>query len=859
MFCTSKIKSQSQWMLAFALFSALLMAANPCFGQDDSDDSDDSNSSEPAKSASVFSRMFGPSTKKPSPAASKPKVPASTTAAKGNRGGFMVPLKSFTKAFRAPSEAEIAESLDVQDVMPKTPPRLPREPFRNLTRSQERRDRTTNDLSVEVAEPSLFPIPPSSGPQARTGKDSGSGLASAESSSKPTGSSGRAPIVGGEPEVKPIAKPKSNMPPAMTKAPSVRSKSENQNAIAEAASNTKSDAVTLESSSTSRRTASNAVITESPSPIVSEKPSLLDAVAKRSQSAANNAKEKALATAAVAATKTKNLLDLGDANATTAIAKPLVSGVNTLEPQDDSAATSNPLPKSTKEPAASAAEENDELPKINRSSNVASEVKRRNSDQSSDERSSIGSTSSPALRHEMSVPSVKVNVNGPSALLVNQEASYDVIAKNDGRSPLNGLAVRVAVPTHVTVGQFSASAGTAQLDNDQDGNAIVWQLEQLEAGESKNLRLILQSPKPEHFALGLEWTLMPQLAELQLQVQQPQLAVAIEGPSEVEFGKPQTYRIRVKNPGNADVKAVSIALTAEPYGSNQSDIGDVAAGAERVVEVEMTFQQSGTLPVVASASSTVSQLKAQSAVDVQVRQSELVATWFGPSEYYQGSPTDYELEFTNKGTIAAVDVECKIKLPQGSEGVTLPPGSTRSGDFVKWDIKRIEPQQKLSIPLRLTLTRLGENAIQFDAKCNSSNDANATILTNIDSIADLHLAVTDPVAPAPVGQPVVYEIVITNRGKKAASDVEVVAQFSDGVEPIRLEGGAGRIVPGQAIFNPVTKIKPNEKLTLKVVAEASKSGVHRFRTEVKCVGSDADLLEEESTRFLATSNKSDRR
>lgn len=847
-------------MRAFAVFFALLMAANPCFGQDDSDDSDDSKSSEQAKTPSVFSRMFGSSTKKPPAPASKPKVPASTTAAKGNRGGFMVPLKSFTKAFRAPSDAEIAESLNVEDVMPKSPPRLPREPFRNLTRSQERRDRATNDLSVEVEEPSLFPIQPSPGPQSRTGNDSGSGLTSAESASKPTGASGRAPIVGGEPAVKPIAKPKSDTPSQITKAPTVRSKPENLNAKAKTATNIKNDAVVLESSSTSRRTASNAVITESPSPSVSDKPSLHEAVVKRSQSAANQVQEKALATAALAATKAKNLLDLGDSNATTAIAKPLAPDVNPLDSQDDSVAKSNTSTKPTEKPATSAVEENDELPKINRSSNVASEVKRPSPDQRSDERSSIGSTASPALRHEMSVPSVKVIVNGPSALLVNQEASYDVVAKNDGRSPLNGLAVRVAVPTHVTVGKFSASAGTAQLDNDQDGNAIVWQLEQLEAGESKNLRLILQSPKPEHFALGLEWTLMPQLAELQIQVQQPQLAVAIEGPSEVEFGKPQTYRIRVKNPGNADVKAVSIALTAEPYGSNQSDIGDIAAGAERVVEVEMTFQQSGTLPVVASASSTVSQLKAQSAVDVQVRQSELVATWFGPSDYYQGSPTEYELELTNTGIIAAVDVECKIKLPQGFEGVTLPPGSTRSGDFVKWDIKRIEPQQKLSIPLRMTLTKLGENAIQFDAKCSSSIDANATILTNIDSIADLHLSVTDPVAPAPVGQPVVYEIIITNRGKKAASDVEVVAQFSDGVEPIRLEGGVGRIVPGQAIFNPVATIKPNEKLTLKVVAEASKSGVHRFRTEVKCVGSDADLLEEESTRFLATgSSKSDNR
>ena len=100
---------------------------------------------------------------------------------------------------------------------------------------------------------------------------------------------------------------------------------------------------------------------------------------------------------------------------------------------------------------------------------------------------------------------------------------------------------------------------------------------------------------------------------------------------------------------------------------------------------------------------------------------------------------------------------------------------------------------------------------------------------------------------------------ITNRGKKAASDIEVIAQFSEGIEPLRLEGHTGRVVPGQAIFNSIPSIQPNEKLVLRIVAEASKPGVHRFRTEVKSLGSDTDLLEEESTRYLATGLKPDRR
>jgi uncharacterized repeat protein (TIGR01451 family) len=189
----------------------------------------------------------------------------------------------------------------------------------------------------------------------------------------------------------------------------------------------------------------------------------------------------------------------------------------------------------------------------------------------------------------------------------------------------------------------------------------------------------------------------------------------------------------------------------------------------------------------------------------------------------------------------------------------MPPGAVRSGEFVKWDIKKIGTDEKMTFPFRLSLTKIGDNPFAFTAECSSGGESKADFSTIVDSIADLHLSVVDPTAPAPVGQPVVYEIVITNRGKKAASDIEVIAQFSEGIEPLRLEGHTGRVVPGQAIFNSIPSIQPNEKLVLRIVAEASKPGVHRFRAEVKSPGSDADLLEEESTRYLATGLKPDRR
>jgi hypothetical protein len=91
---------------------------------------------------------------------------------------------------------------------------------------------------------------------------------------------------------------------------------------------------------------------------------------------------------------------------------------------------------------------------------------------------------------------------------------------------------------------------------------------------------------------------------------------------------------------------------------------------------------------------------------------------------------------------------------------------------------------------------------------------------------------------------------VANRGSKAAENVRVLAQFSEGIEPLRIEGHAGRIVPGQALFDQLAQIAPKQTVTLKVICQASKNGVHRFRAAVQSPASQEDLLEEGSTRFV---------
>lgn len=455
---------------------------------------------------------------------------------------------------------------------------------------------------------------------------------------------------------------------------------------------------------------------------------------------------------------------------------------------------------------------------------------------------------------------MRLQVQGANSILVGQGAPYEIVATNEGKEVLQGLLVRASVPKGVQIGDVAVTDGNFEIDSDEADNGVVWELEQLPAGTSKTLRLMINAIQAEHFALGLEWTVTPPTSQMQVHVQQPQLQLALEGPAEVDYGRPQIYRMRIRNPGNADVQRVSVELTAEPYGSNQSEIGDVPAGSERVVEVELTFQQAGRLPIKAKAFSTISNLDASSNIEVNVQQSTLLATWNGPTEFYQGSTAEYDLTLENQSGIIAREITCNIKLPTGVDVIGLPPGVTRSGDLLRWEIQALGAQDRISYPLRLLMNQLGQNEISFSCESLTGEPIQATIKTNVDAVADLHLSVTDPIAPAPVGQPVTYEITITNRGRKTAEDVFVVAQFSEGIEPTRVDGHSGKLIPGQVLFDSIPKIQPNETIVLKVFAEAAKPGTHRFRASVKCQGSEDDLLEEESTRYTAAATvRSDRR
>lgn len=460
-------------------------------------------------------------------------------------------------------------------------------------------------------------------------------------------------------------------------------------------------------------------------------------------------------------------------------------------------------------------------------------------------------TSNPNKSLDMEIPSVLVRLAGPSDIPVGRKGDYELIVKNSGAIPLNGAIVRMDVPKGVTSEIDAALKAQTESETLEDGSlAIIWQVAELAAGQTQKLPIKLSASEARNFAIAMEWTVMPQNGELLVNVQKPDLQIGLEGPAEVSFGVPQMYRLKISNPGTAPAENVVLNLSAEPYGSNSSPLGTIAPGTNRIVEVELTFQQKGKLKIKAEA--VGENLKSASEIDVIVRQAMLEAAVQGTESEYVGAIVNYTLDLSNKGDTPSENVIAQVELPDGVKLAQLPNGARLSGKILLWEVNSLDAGQNLTLSWQAELLSAGEKLFQATCRGSAGGSAVAQTKTLVEAVADLKLTLSDPPSPSPVGEEVVYELEITNRGKQAANKVKVLAQFSEGIEPAGAVGAEHKLVPGQVLFEPIPSIAAGETVKLQVRALASEAGVHRFRIEVQTDDDEIHHVLEESTRYMQT-------
>jgi len=443
-----------------------------------------------------------------------------------------------------------------------------------------------------------------------------------------------------------------------------------------------------------------------------------------------------------------------------------------------------------------------------------------------------------------------VTVTGPGALAVGRPGKYLVQVVNDGATSVEDVQIRLPLPAWVKVGPAESTGGEAQLQADGAGTPrLVWTLDSVKAKSTDELHLQLTAAEGQPFDLNVEWTCRPAAAHARVTVRQPQLELSLTGASDLLFGEEKVFTLLVSNPGSGDASGVVVNIATGGNRPKEVEVGNIRAGEQVEIPVQVVANQVGELKLTASASGEGG-LKADAAAKVLVRRAQLAVAVEAPELKFAGTEAAYKISVTNSGNAAAEDVQVSVAIPSGARYLGGISGATTTKGNLSWKVGSIAPNGQKQFEIRCQLLVEGTNRVAVQATGKAGLSAAGDAVTEVEAISELKLIVNDPSGPAPTGQEVAYEIQVMNRGSRSAKNVKILMQFADGVEPTELAGGQGKLVTGQVVCEPLSELAAGEQVTLRVKAKAAKTGTHRYRVEVTSGEEDARLVSEGTSRFF---------
>jgi len=452
-------------------------------------------------------------------------------------------------------------------------------------------------------------------------------------------------------------------------------------------------------------------------------------------------------------------------------------------------------------------------------------------------------------------PAITSDIRGPKQIAIGREASYRVRLQNQGGSSADAVVATVRIPSWAEVVNTTATNGVVrQIAADDSAATLQWQIPRLDAQVSETLSIDLVPRASRPMELGVTWTHDPVSTRTVVEVQEPKLKLEVTGPDEVLFNKSHVYRLSLSNPGTGVAENVRINLLP-PGGGEEAvsmfEVGDLAPGASKTAEVELTAREAGKLTVQAVAIAD-GDLKCEAVKELFCRKPELEVDWRGPDTQYAGTAATYFFRVRNPGTAAADDVSVKVNLPAGAEFVSASEGHAFdvTNREIAWRVGSLGPGDDCYMELRCMVSTPGENKVLVTAATAAGDlTDNKLGVTNVVALADLKLDVGDPSGPVAVGEEAVYEIRITNRGASAAEEVNVLGLFSAGLEPETVEGAPYTVSDGRVSFRTINKLPAGQDIVLQIRAKATEPGTHVFRAEVFCRDLEIKLAAEETTRF----------
>jgi uncharacterized repeat protein (TIGR01451 family) len=448
-------------------------------------------------------------------------------------------------------------------------------------------------------------------------------------------------------------------------------------------------------------------------------------------------------------------------------------------------------------------------------------------------------------------PSVTLKKIAPPEIQIGKPVTFEIEVRNVGRIAAHQVIVKEEIPRGV---QFIDAAPPA---NPQSGS-LMWELGTMQAGESRTIK-VQYMPVAEGDVGSVAVAAFQAQASVRTVCTRPQLTIEQSAPEKVLVGQSFTVRIRLSNPGTGVANKVVLEEDVpegfvHPSGKAlEYEVGALRPGESRDLDLTLHAAKAGVwnnLLLVRGDGN----LAVEHAAKIEIVAPQLELAMTGPTRRYLERQATYVVAVANPGTATANDVKLVSRLPKGMKFVA----ANNEGAYdpkthvVQWSLAELPPGQVGQVQFTALPVETGDQKIVVEGEGDLNVAAQAEHAVAVEALAELAFEVADQADPIEVNKETIYEVKVTNRGSKTATNIRISAVFPPDMKPLAGDGPArAEVADSRVLFEPLARLNPREQAIFRIQAQGLRAGDQRIQVQIVSDDSPTPVTKEESTRVYA--------
>jgi len=307
----------------------------------------------------------------------------------------------------------------------------------------------------------------------------------------------------------------------------------------------------------------------------------------------------------------------------------------------------------------------------------------------------------------------------PAEALICETIPFKIVVRNTGDGPATNVRIMDELPEGLTT-----------LDGKQ---RMTFDAGTLEPGQAKQATYEAKASKPGEFVNNASFTADGGLTgktSCKTVVRQPALEVTKEAPEMRYVGRPISYKITVKNTGDAPARdtvlvdrmpagAEFVSATDSPQqgqGTLTWRVGTLAPGESKTVEVSLRSNVAGTLKNVATATAVCADANASGSTDVKGVPAILLEVVDVDDPIEVGATERYIITVTNQGSAPDTNIRIVVELPSQLEYISSegPTQATADGKTVTFaPLPSLAPKAVATFRVNAKGVEVGDSRIKI--------------------------------------------------------------------------------------------------------------------------------------------------